>query len=161
MTFNRSDDPRIAAHLAAVAEALAATPGAANAQTVLDHLRGHIGDALAEHASDADPVATVLAELDPPQAYRTAAVPAAIGGTLGWWAFVLSLAAPLTGVLTGVVAHTSGLDSGIGWLVFTALELAAAAAGIVAWRTPWGRIAVACAVGVYVVLLALGALFPR
>ncbi len=161
MTFNRIDDPRIAAHLAAVAGALAAAPASANPQTVLDHLRGHISDALAEHAADADPVATVLAELDPPEAYRTAAAPTPVGGTLGWWAFVLSLAAPLTGVLAGVIAHTGGLDSGIGWLVFTALELAAAAAGIVAWRAPWGRSAVACAVGVYVVLLALGALSPR
>lgn len=156
MTTTNADDPRIAAHLAAVAEALAANPEAANPATVLDHLRSHIADALHDHAGEADPVAAVLAELDPPTAYRTSGTPPApTGGRLGWWAFLASLAAPLVGILVGVIASAAGGGSEIGWLVFTAIELAATAAGIVAWRQPWGRAAVACAVGVYAVLLLL------
>jgi hypothetical protein len=101
-----------------------------------------------------------LAELDPPAAYRAQAETKPVGG-LGWWAFVLSLAAPLAGVLTGVIAGAAGAGAETGWLVFTAIELAATAAGIVAWRRPWGRVAVACAVGVYLVLLALAAIPGR
>lgn len=157
MTTTPVDDPRIAAHLAAVAEALAANPEVTNAATVLDHLRSHISDAVHTHASEADPVAVVLAELDPPAAYRST-IPSApsVGGRLGWWAFLASLAAPLAGIVTGVITTSVGGGSEIGWLVFTAIELAATAAGIVAWRQPWGRTAVACAVGVYLVLLVLG-----
>lgn len=156
MTPAPADDPRIVAHLAAVAEALAANPEVTNSAMVLDHLRSHISDALHSHAAEADPVAVVLAELDPPSAYRSGATTNVLsGGRLGWWAFLATLAAPLTGIVSGVIATAAGGGSEIGWLMFTAIELAAAVAGIVAWRQPWGRTAVACAVGMYVVLLLL------
>lgn len=152
MTFDHTNDPRIAAHLAAVTAALG---GDANATTVIEHLRGHIVEALQSHAAAPDPVAAVLAELDPPDAYRSATPPAMPGGRLGWWAFLASLAAPLIGIGVGTISAAAGAGGELGWLVLTAIELAATIAGIVAWRQPWGRTAVATAVGVYLVLLLL------
>ena len=150
-----SEDPRVAAHLAAVAEALAGDP---NAATVLEHLRSHIAEAFESHAAAPDPAAAVLAELDPPAAYRSQATSTTTpGGRLGWWSFLLSLAAPLSGVITGVIATAAGGTADIGWLVFTAIDLAALVGGLVAWRQPWGRTAVACALGVYTALLVLSA----
>lgn len=154
MTPVPADDPRLTAHLDAVARALGDD---ANAATVLAHLRSHIAEALASHAASPDPVATVLAELDPPEAYRPSATATNARGRLGRWALLLCLAAPLIGVLSGAVVA----DARLGWLVFTAIDLAAAAAGAIAWRQPWGRVAVGCAVGIYAVVLVLAALFPQ
>lgn len=153
MSGDPLDDPRVMTHLAAVATALQSQGDATAAAAILENLRSHIRDAVAARAGTPDAVATVLAELDPPGSYANE-TPAPPAGRLGWWAFLIALAGPIVGLL-------AGLGGGqIAWLAFCAVEASAVAAGIAARRQPWGRTAIATAVGLFLAPLILAVLFP-
>lgn len=152
-------DPRVAAHLAAVAAVLARGGDAVANDRVLEHLRGHIREAVQARSGEPDAVAAVLAELDPPEDYRPAeaSAPGAASARLGWWAFLAALAGPVLGLVVGL----AGAAGDAPWLAFCAIELSALVAGIVAWRRPWGRTAVFAALGLFAAPLLLAALFPH
>lgn len=161
------DDPRVAAHLAAVATALARGGDASAGGRILDDLRSHIRDAVQARAGADDPVAEVLATLDPPSDYGIGADPAsaprsppqAPSGRVGWYAFLAAVSAPLAGIAVGLTSARVG-DGGLtGWLVFCAIEFGAGAAGIAARRQPWARAAVVTALGMFAAPLVLDAIF--
>jgi hypothetical protein len=153
MSGDPLDDPRVMTHLAAVATALQRQGEPAATTAILENLRGHIRDAVAARAGAPDAIAAVLAELDPPDSYAGEA-PTAPARRLGWWAFLIALAGPVVGLLAGLGGGQTA------WLAFCTVEASAVAAGIAARRQPWGRTAIATAVGLFLLPLILAALFP-
>lgn len=153
MSGDPLDDPRVMTHLAAVASALQRQGDATATAAILENLRSHIREAVAARAGAPEAVAAVLAELDPPASYASE-TPAPPAGRLGWWAFLIAVAGPVVGLLAGLGGGQTA------WLAFCAVEASALAAGIAARRQPWGRTAIATAVGLFLLPLLLAALFP-
>ncbi len=153
MSGDPLDDPRVMTHLAAVATALQRQGDAAATAATLENLRSHVREAVAARAGAPDAVAAALAELDPPDSYagETPIVPA---GRLGWWAFLLAVAGPIVGLIAGLGGGQTA------WLAVCAVEASAVATGIAARRQPWGRTAIATALGLFLLPLILAALFP-
>jgi uncharacterized membrane protein (UPF0136 family) len=162
MTIDPLTDTRVIHHLDAVAAVLTQQGNDQVATQVIEHLRGHIVEAVRAHASDPDPIAKALAELDAPTDYKEIATLADLPATLprnrrGDIALIFSLSGPFCGIAVGIAATPFGNGESIGWLLHCAMQLTAIGIALSALRQFRARIAIAVALGMVVIpmLLAL------
>lgn len=157
-------DPRLSAYLAAVEAAMKAAGAASTTiASTRASLEEHLDARLLEHpASDGDAVAALLASLDRPADFAAEISPTATRDFWGTLVLGTALGAAPVGFITGLaVSAADGDGNRVGWLTFVTLASAAGAGGLALRRSPRARAGAWIAIGLFVVLMLLDAIFSK